>query len=86
MTFVKLSLLVLLDLQDEHQHVEKIFDFHLFRRFTNKSQCLEHISSHLTNLRLLHLFLPKSEHLIIGDRLGFCNTIYYIYCINRLFM
>ncbi|CAF0856539.1 unnamed protein product [Rotaria sordida] len=84
MTVMNTSLLVLLDLQDEHKNFETIFDSHIFCRFTNKIQCLEHVSSRLTNIRLLHFFIPKSEHIIIDARLLFFNTIYYIYCIDQI--
>jgi hypothetical protein len=83
MTAINSSLLVLLDLQNEFERFERIFHSQLFSRFTNKTQCLEHISSRLPNIRLVHFFLPKSEHTEIGANLVFLNTIYYIYCIDQ---
>jgi hypothetical protein len=84
MTAINPSLLVLLDLQDEHQRFERIFDSQLFCRFTNQIQCLEHVSPHrLTNIRLLHFFIPKSEHVVIGADIVFLKTIYYIYCMDQ---
>ncbi len=84
MTAINPSLLVLLDLQDEYQQFERIFDSQLFCRFTNRIQCLEHVSPRrLTNIRLLHFFIPKSQHVLIGADVVFFKTIYYIYCTDR---
>lgn len=83
MTAKNPSLLVLLDLQDEYEKFERIFHSQLFSRFKNKAQCLEHILSRLPNIRLLHYFIPKSEHTEIGANVVFFNTIYYIYCMDQ---
>jgi len=84
MTTINPFLLVLLDLQNEYQRFERIFNPQLLCRFNHKTQCLAYISSRLTNIRLLHFFIPKSEHIeIIGDNISFFNTIYYIYCMNQ---
>ncbi|CAF1053984.1 unnamed protein product [Adineta ricciae] len=83
MSTIHPSLIVLLDLEDEYKDFEKFFDSQLFRRYTNKDQCFHHISSRLNTSRLLHLFLPKSEHAIVETRLVTFNTIYYIYCIDK---
>ncbi|CAF2240458.1 unnamed protein product [Rotaria magnacalcarata] len=45
--------------QEEHKNFEIIFDSHVFCRFTNKTKCLKYVSSRLTNIRLLHFFIPK---------------------------
>ena len=74
--------LILLDLQDEYKRFEAMFDPQLFCRFTNKTQCLQQVSSH-TNIRLLHFFIPKSEHGEIGTGIIFLNTIFYLYCIDQ---
>ncbi len=74
--------LILLDLQDEYRRFEAMFDPQLFCRFTNKTQCLQQVSSH-TNIRLLHFFIPKSEHVEIGAGIVFLNTIFYLYCIDQ---
>jgi hypothetical protein len=83
MTAINPSLLVLLDLQNEYERFERIFNAKLFCRFTTKTQCLAHVSSRFTNIRLLHFFIPKSEHIIIGANIVLFNTIYYIYCIDQ---
>lgn len=75
--------LVLLDLQNEYQNFEEIFDSQVFCRFTDKIRCLEHVSTRPANIRALHFFIPKSEHTIIGPNIIFSNTIYYIYCIDN---
>ncbi|CAF1932629.1 unnamed protein product [Rotaria magnacalcarata] len=59
MSVINASLLVLLDLLEEHKNFEIIFDSHVFCRFTNKTKCLKYVSSRLTNIRLLHFFIPK---------------------------
>jgi len=83
MTTINPFLLVLLDLQNEYQRFERIFNPQLLCRFNNKTQCLAYISSRLTNIRLLHFFIPKSEHNEINDNIIFFNTIYYIYCMDQ---
>jgi hypothetical protein len=84
MTTINPFLLVLLDLENEYEKFERIFNPQLLCRFNNKIQCLTYISSRLTNIRLLHFFIPKSEYIeIIGDNINFFNTIYYIYCMNQ---
>lgn len=74
--------LVLLDLQSEYQRFEEIFDSQSFGRFTDRAQCLQHVSSRPANIRALHFFIPKSEHTIIDPNIIFSNTIYYIYCMD----
>jgi hypothetical protein len=83
MTVISPSRLILLDLHDEHEKFEAIFNPQIFRRFVNKDQCSAHILSHLTNVRLLHFFIPKSEHTVIGADSVFLNTIYYLYCMDQ---
>lgn len=80
MSVINHSLVVLLDIQNEHKNLEAILDFHVFSRFNIKIKCLEYVSSRLTNTRLLHFFIPQSDHTIINQNLLFSNTIYYIYC------
>lgn len=80
MTNTNPSLLVLLDLQNQFQQFENQFNAQLFSRFINKPECLQFINARLTNIRLVHFFLPNSEHTEIGADVVFFKTIYYIYC------
>ncbi|CAF1271563.1 unnamed protein product [Adineta steineri] len=77
------SRLVLLDLQDEYGNFGTIFRSQLFCRFTDRARCLAYISNHRTNIRLLHFFIPKSEHVVVDADIVLFNTIYYIYCMNE---
>jgi hypothetical protein len=74
--------LILLDLRNAYSRFETIFDRQLFSRFTNKAQCLQHVSSR-ANVRLLNYFIPTSEHGDIGAGIVFLNTICYIYCTDQ---
>ncbi|CAF0826253.1 unnamed protein product [Adineta steineri] len=83
MAAINPSLLVLLDLQDEYENFGTIFKSQLFCRFNDRARCLNYISNRRTNIRLLHFFIPKSEHIVVGADIVLFNTIYYIYCMDE---
>ena len=73
---------LLLDLENQYLEFEKIFHPRLFCRFADKVHFLHQISSR-TNIRVLHLFIPKSEHGQVGTGIVVLNSVYYIYCIDQ---
>ena len=74
--------IILLDLENEYQQFDAMFRLETFHRFTDRDQCLQHISSRPANNRTLHFFLPNSEHTIINPNFRSANVWYYIYCMN----
>ena len=78
--------LVLLDLEDKHGKLEDFLNLNILRRFTNKQQCLQHHAAVSGRPRLLHFFIPNSEHVMIGAGVVPMNTIYYLYCATEAIM
>jgi hypothetical protein len=84
MAVANTSLLVLLDLHDEHKQHDTTYNLELFSRFTDKNRCVLHVLSSLARIRLLHFFIPNIENTLIAARVTlFKNTIFYIYCVDE---
>lgn len=75
-----MTAIVLLDLRNEYQDFENTFRPQLLSHFITKPECLAYIASRLANIRLLHFFIPESEHIEIGADIVLMKIIYYIYC------
>jgi hypothetical protein len=83
MAAVQTSLLVLLDLDNQHMQFEQVYNAQFFVRFIDKARCVLHVLSSRPRVRLLHFFIPYAEKTLISTRTIFTNTIYYIYCVDE---